>query len=641
MRRCVIRWLVGLALLISLGPTEPAVWGSVLMDQTVQAEDVTLQIRLEQDDDGVATVSNRDRPYRLTVEAKREGSGAPLAQWWPGAWIDWSIDPLSGSVPVCAQRIARYLGGSLLSRPLVDLTGSYVVTLDREPSLSILDPSVNFAGRSSLYRSISLPAPAADWAATPDDRWLMLAVPEARTIVVVETGLFTIAHQIKRPRHPVRITMQPNSRLAWISEVEERSHHHAKTQERQRWLTAVDTATWSVVESFPVGEGLSLVTFAANGPWAYAVSPSARRLTMIDTSRMVVHRTVSLDFSPTGLAAVPQEPALWLVDGKKGRVVRFDAEGHERDRMAVAPTLEWASISPDGRWVLVATPSVGLTAIAAAPPHRMVAIPLAGQPADLLWTDRFAYVLVPDQGALSLFSWPSLGEETIPVKSIAIGDQSWVPRPAQVEASSFSSMVDGKGVFIAHPTERTIYTYMEGMNAPTQGVRASGHTPMAVRTVRRTFQEVQPGVYRQWVRLPASTGRLVLAIAGESPPVRVCVGLPALGHETTRPAHHWWQWIELPKLTAQVAQPITIHLTREPATEQQDGGPMAHVTLRVMRARGGLYDEWPMRRLSDRPETYEATGTVRETGTFFLYPTINGRPSLVPGTLLVEERAMP
>jgi hypothetical protein len=603
------------------------------MDQTVQADDVTLQIRLERDDDRPATVSETDRLYLMTVEVKRGSGGAPLTQWWPGAWIDWSIDPLSGSVPVCAQRIARYLNGSLLSRPLVDLTGSYVVTLDREPSLSILDPSVNFAGRSSLYRSVSLPAPAADWAATPDDRWLMLAVPEARTIVVVETGPFTIAHQIERPRHPVRITMQPNSRLAWISEVEERSAHH----EGNGWLTAVDTATWSVVESFPVGVGRPLVTFAANGPWAYAVSPSARRLTMIDTRRMVVHRTVSLDFSPTGLAAVPQEPSLWLVDGKRGRIVRFDAEGHERDRMAVAPTLEWASISPDGRWVLVATPSVGLTAIAASAPHRMVAIPLAGQPADLLWTDQFAYILVPDQGMLSLFSWPLLGEETIPVKSIAVGDRAWGSRPASLGSSTMALMTDGKGVFIAHPTERTIYTYMEGMNAPTQGVRTHGHSPLAVRTIRRTFQEVEPGVYQQWVRLPASRGRLVLAIAGESPPVRACVGLPSLAQETTKQGTDSWQWTALPKLRVRVAESVTIHLNGKSAAEEQGNSPPGRVTLRLMRAKGGLYDEWPMRELSDRSGTYEATGTVQEAGTFFLYPTVNGRPASVPGTLLVEE----
>jgi DNA-binding beta-propeller fold protein YncE len=410
------------------------------MDQTVQTEDVTLQIRLEREDGGPATGSETDRLFRMTVEAKRGSGGAPLAQWWPGAWIDWSIDPLSGSVPVCGQRIARYLGGSLLSRPLVDLTGSYVVTLDQEPSLSVLDPSVNFAGRSSLYRSIPLPAPAADWVATPDDRWMMVAVPEARRIVVVEAGPFTIARQIERPRRPVRIAVQPNSRLVWISEVEERSHDHARDHERQGWLTAVDTATWSVVESFPVGEGSPLVAFASNDSWVYAVSPSARRLTIVDARRMVVHRTVSLDFAPTGLVAAPHDPVFWLVDGKKGRVVRVDAEGRERDRLAVAPALEWASISPDGRWVLVATPPAGLTAIPTTPPHRMVTIPLAGRAAELLWSDRFVYVLIPDQRTLSLFSWPSLGQETTPVKSVAIGDRAWGSRPAFLVSSTMALM---------------------------------------------------------------------------------------------------------------------------------------------------------------------------------------------------------
>ncbi|MCP9469890.1 MAG: hypothetical protein NNA31_07820 [Nitrospira sp.] len=643
MRERIARWVVCVTMLGSLGALAPSVrdtaFALVLMDQRVEVEGVTLRVQLERDDnwDGKESdpVSRTDRPIRLTVEAKRAPDGTPLTQWWPGAWIDWQIDPLSGSVPTCSQRIGRYLGGSLLARPLVDLTGSYVVTMDQEPSLSVLDPSVNFAGRSSLYRSVSLPAPAADWVATPDDRWLVLAVPSTKAVIVVETGDFTIAHRIDRPRHPRQLFMQPQSRLIWISELEDRAGGKG-----QGWLTAIDTATWSVVESFSVREGLPLVTFAAEGGWVYVANRSARQLTIIDSRRMVVHRTLSLDFSPTGLAATPSEPMLWVVDGKKGRVVRFDVDGHERDRLAVAPTLEWASLSPDGRWVVVATPPTGLTAIATTSPHRMVSIPLSGKPRDLLWSDQFAYVLVPEQGTLSLFTWPSLGEGAVPVKSIAIGASALSVRAGGPTASTMTLMADGKGTFIAHPTERTIYTYMEGMNAPTQGVRAYGHTPLAVKTVRRTLQEIEPGVYHQWVRLPASSGRLMLAIAGESPLVRTCVGLPPLGQETPRQASQGWQWEALPKLTAHVAEPVTVQLSRlsrESAGEERDDGSAAHVTLRLMRARGGLYDEWPLRRLPDSPNAYEATGTVREAGTYFLYPTVNGRPASVPGTLIVEE----
>lgn len=655
MRERVARWVVGVMMVGWLGAPAPSVrdtaFALVLLDQTIETEGVTLHVQLERDDDrdgnGSAPVSRADRPVRLTIEAKRAPDGTPLTHWWPGAWIDWQIDPLSGSVPTCSQRIGRYLGGSLLARPLVDLTGSYVVTMDQEPSLSVLDPSVNFAGRSSLYRSVSLPAPAVDWVSTPDDRWLVAAVPDAKAVVVVGTGDFTIAHRIDRSRRPRQVLMQPQSRLVWISELEDQAGGKG-----QGWLTAIDTAAWSIVESFPVGEGLPLVTFAVDGPWVYAASRSARQLTIIDSQRMVVQRTVPLDFAPTGLAATfsqpapsaqpaqpaqPAEPMLWVVDGKRGRFVRFDVEGRERDRIAVAQTLEWASLSPDGRWVVVATPPTGLTAVATTAPHRMVSIPLSGKPSHLLWSDQFAYVLVPEQGTLSLFTWPSLGEGALPIKSIAIGASALSVKAGGPVASAMALMADGKGTFIAHPTERMIYTYMEGMNAPSQGVRAYGHTPLAVKTVRRTFHEIEPGIYRQWARLPASSGRLMLAIAGESPSVRTCLGLPPLGQEAPRQTKGGWQWAALNKLTARVAEHVTIRLTRESVGEEREDGSPAHVTLRLMRARGGLYDEWPLRRLPDSPNAYEVTGTVREAGTYFLYPTVNGRPSSVPGTLIVEE----
>ncbi|MBL0038988.1 MAG: hypothetical protein IPP36_10915 [Nitrosomonadales bacterium] len=43
-----------------------------------------------------------------------------------------------------------------MQRPLLDLTGYYVMTLDTEPGVSVLDPAVSFSGRAVCVLSAKL-----------------------------------------------------------------------------------------------------------------------------------------------------------------------------------------------------------------------------------------------------------------------------------------------------------------------------------------------------------------------------------------------------------------------------------------------------------------------------------------------------
>jgi len=63
------------------------------------------------------------RPARVRLAITDALSGAPLSRLYPGAWMDLLDDPLAGEKhDDCKQKVESFVGGSILSRPELDLT---------------------------------------------------------------------------------------------------------------------------------------------------------------------------------------------------------------------------------------------------------------------------------------------------------------------------------------------------------------------------------------------------------------------------------------------------------------------------------------------------------------------------------------
>ena len=58
-------------------------------------------------------------------------------------------------------------------------------------------------------------------------------------------------------------------------------------------------------------------------------------------------------------------------------------------------------------------------------------------------------------------------------------------------------------VLVANPTDKTIYFYAEGMNAPMGSFQNMGREMRAALAVDRSLRETEPGVYIAHFRLPA------------------------------------------------------------------------------------------------------------------------------------------
>ena len=139
------------------------------LERQIEREGVSMTVRIDALDEQAPSTPQAGQLVRLSLDGKRLADDQALSNWRIGAWLDRETDAMSGAVPICGQRIGRYLSGNLVNRPLLDLTGYFVLTMDAEPSVSVLDPSVSFSGRSSLYSAMKLDGKGFDWIKTSDD----------------------------------------------------------------------------------------------------------------------------------------------------------------------------------------------------------------------------------------------------------------------------------------------------------------------------------------------------------------------------------------------------------------------------------------------------------------------------------------
>lgn len=509
--------------------------------QQLEQDGLRVAVRLEPLDGAPVRAAASVR-LRATVTSSE--TGAPV-RTLPGVWLD-ALDDTARSADdptACQRRIARYARGTGLNpQSLADLNGYDVLALNADASISVLDPRTQFAGKTSLRATITLPGPGFDWAATADDRLLWVSVPVAQAVALVDMDSLRAA-TVALSGMPGRVKVEPGGARAWVGVAQAKDAGGGG-------IAVVDAAAPHRLQWLPLARGHVEMAFDPAG-WVAVTQRDAAEVVFIDPTTLQVVRRAPLPATggqgPMPLNVVFDAAARRFVvaEARAGVLHAFDHRGQPQGQLSLAPGIGPMTLSPDGRWLLVANPArhqvevVDLASFRHA--HR---IPVSGRPYDIGATPGYAYVRALDTEAVSLIAWPSLAE-TPRVQAIAMGERAPGRTPQLPLAAPQASMMDGSGSFVASPGDNAIYFYMEGMNAPAGSVSARGHELRAVRIARRGLRETTPGVYETQFKLPDAT-RMVLAVATESPRTRQCTTL-SLPAAPAAPAPGWQlAWEQLP-----------------------------------------------------------------------------------------------
>jgi len=461
-----------------------------------------------------------DVRFRISDEA----TGQPVRGVIPGAWMDMAqvIQGQAGSdQKSCKDKVSLYLKGIVGMRPMLDLNSYFVVLMNSDASISVVDPLVTMAGVTSTFATTSLNSPGADWARHDNTRRLFVTMPKTGEVAVIETDNFKVAANVAAGKDPMRIALQPDQRYLWVG--------NNAAQAKDSGVTVIDTASLKPVGFVATGAGHHEIAFSTDSRHAFVTNRNDGTVSVIDVARRSKIKDIKTGSMPLSLDYSALSRRLYVADGKDGVVTVIDAEKLEvATRAAAKPGLGPLKVTPDGRFALVVNTAENMVHVLDTASNALVQeVPIKAQPYQLTYSKTFAFVRALGSERVSMINLSTLGKgKTASVQSFAAGEAAPNLAGNLVIADSIAAAANEGTVFVVNPADGTTYYYMEGMNSPSSNYQVYGSNPRAVTVVDRSLKEIEPGVYAGRVRMPVP-GKYDVAFMLDSPKLLHCFSVEA------------------------------------------------------------------------------------------------------------------
>jgi YVTN family beta-propeller protein len=420
----------------------------------------------------------------------------------------------------CKDRVGLYLQGLVGIRPLIDLNSYFVMVMNQDTTISVIDPILGIQGRTNLYAQVILKRNPADWVKTADEKRLFVSMPAADMVAVVDITQFKLTHNLPAGDSPTRVVLQTDEKYLWIG--------NNTRKPGQSGVTVIDTTTLQQVAQIPTGSGHHEIALSSDDRYAFVTNRDDGTVTVIDVQNLKKVKDLKLGPRPIALAYSDLSRALYVSDGETGEIAVVDDDLKVVTRIRTAPGLGPMQVSQDGRWTIAVNPSTNAVyVIDTASNQRIHTLPIEGRPFRVAFSGAFAYVRSLDNEYVSMINLSQLDRGgPPPVTRFQAGRMA----PGKVADMSIAdTMVPAPGeasMLVVSPADTTVYYYMEGMNAPMGNFRNYGHRPRAVAVVDRTLKEREAGVYSAKVRIPAA-GDYDVAFLLDTPVMLHCFSVTA------------------------------------------------------------------------------------------------------------------
>lgn len=487
--------------------------------QSVQENGTALQVSIDRLNPSKPSSDLREfEDVLVRLRINDSATGSPASGSSPAAWIDRRLDDTKTTPEQCAGKVKRFAEGSMFSRTEIDLTSFYVVMLNQDATLTVVDPRFGY-GDTRLLAIVPLDGPGEDWALTADGKLLFVSVPSAGEVVAVDTAVWKVVASAGALQRAGRVALQPDEAYLWVA-------YGAGDQESG--VAVFNAADMKPIARIPAGRGYHHIAFTEDSSFAFVSNPESGTVSVIDVRKLAKIQDVETGAQPTWLAYSDLAKAVYVSNEGDGRIVAIDAADRKvLARMDTAPGLGQIRFAPGGRFALAVNPTNDLVYIVDASSNRIVQQgKLDKGPDRISFTNKQAHIRHRGSDAVLMIALESVGT---PGAELAVADFSGgrhapgdmsLPTPADsiVQASGEN------GVLVANPRDKSVYFYMEGMAAPMGNFSNYGREPRAVLSVDRNLRERAPGVYETTAKLPAA-GAYDLAVFVDQPRVVACFDL--------------------------------------------------------------------------------------------------------------------
>lgn len=487
-----------------------------------------LVVELHADGLGSGAPLEAGAPAHFRFRIHDESAAAPLTGLDPAAWLAPREAGEPSSPELCRRKLRTLLGGSLFSRPALDLNTYQVLVLADEPRLLALEPDFGY-GQPRMLADLELPAAAFDWALDSAHRYAFLSLPGAGAVARVDThawkleiasGLGSSPAGPAGWRQPERVALQPDGHYLWVA-----VEGGVQTFTTEPFAPVAFLATHAEAGSPPTS-----LEFSADGGLLYVAHPGASQLAVIDTAQRRLRSRLELPGKPASMAFSALARRLYVTLAAEdreapGRMLILDEKPAVVGGFELAPGPGLLRFAGEGRHGIVLHPEERRVSIVDSARNRVVqTASLAGIPDQLAFTSELAYLRLRDRTELLMLPLAVLGREgeKIPTFDTVGGDRGFLDGFRPIPAAGIAPPPGTDGVLIANPGDHAVYFYKEGLAAPMGQLLLGKWSPRAVLALDRSLRELATkGTYETTLPLPAA-GDYDVAFFLSSPRILHC-----------------------------------------------------------------------------------------------------------------------
>ena len=551
----------------------------------------------------------------------------PLTGLHPAAWLD---RQKPSEAQDCRAKIESFLQSSLSARADIDLNLYYVLALNSDSTITVVDPIFGYGG-SKLLAHIQLKARGEDWRLGKDTKRLFVAMPEAGQVAVIEIATWKVTDNIDTGPKPGRLALQPDAKYLWVG--------------REGGVTVIEATTLKVAARLETGAGGHDIAFSNDDRYAFVTNQLDGTLSIIDIRKLAKVKDLLTGPAPIGLAFSTLSKSVYVAHATDGSIAVVDGEKHELvTRIKARPGLKAIRFVAGGRWGFVVSSQANVAQIFDASTNRITQTAELGKAPDQInFTENYAFVRLSGSEQVNMIDLSRVGKpDSLSVAEFPGGQSAPDQGAHLVVADAIIPAPEGNSVLLANPKDKTIYYYQEGMAAPMGNFQNYGHEPMAVMVVDRSLREIAPGVYSAPVKLTAS-GKYDVVFLLSSPRATHCFEMavksdPKLKRETEPLAVE--PLLQDQRIPVGKSFPLRFRLT-DPAT-QRSRADLQDVRVLIFLAPG----TWQRRDLAHAVSDgiYEVDFTVPQPGVYYVFyecPSLRVRFQQLPGLILYAPEPAP
>jgi YVTN family beta-propeller protein len=425
--------------------------------------------------------------FRFTL-TDRDGK-VPIRGATARAWLSLRRE---GEIPAANApnvKAARFITGGIFGQADLDLNSFYVLALNSDATISVVDPLFGF-GNTKLLALIPLPANGYDWVMTEDQAKLFVSIPEKKQIAVIDTARWEVSHLIEAGFRPGRLALQPDGQYLWA----------AGEGESAASLAAFRVDTSAPVAQLKIGRGEHTVTVAPNSAFVFVTNGDDDSISIIDTRALARTKEIKIGRGPVAAAYSELADALYVCATDAGEIAVLDGKTLALTKtIRTKPGLVDIAAAPGGRHLLTVNRKTDKVEIIDASSAEIIQTGTVGRaPFQISFSRELAYI--NHLGTSEVFMLPlsqigragqPLSVVTFPAGQRPLGDASRGSPAARIVP-----LPGEAAVLVADTRDRAIYFYKEGMAAPMGTFNNYSREPMAVEVVDRSLRERgTPGVY--------------------------------------------------------------------------------------------------------------------------------------------------